>query len=115
MSTKESSKGSQKDEANNTKFCGFMRCRRREFSAVMFLKHLGRKVAKGLHLMSMRIRASSHPKVAASSFSSSSRRSKPFVTPVDSHRSAAIEDCIQFINSSAASLPRSNSVSATSR
>ncbi|MBA0825188.1 hypothetical protein Goarm_021792 [Gossypium armourianum] len=123
MSTKESSKGSQKDKANgsamdkynHTKFCGFMRCGRPEFTAVRFLKHLGRKVAKGLHLMSMRIRASSHPKVAASSSTSSSRRSKPFVTPVDSHRSAAIEDCIQFINSSAASLPRSNSVSATSR
>ena len=89
-----------------TRSCGFMRCKRSEFSLVRFLKHLGGKVAKGLHVLSMRIRPS--PKV-----SSSSGRPKPFVTPVDSHRNAAIEDCIEFINSSA-SLPRSNSVSANS-
>ncbi|XP_017982419.1 PREDICTED: josephin-like protein [Theobroma cacao] len=89
-----------------TRSCGFMLCKRSKFSPVRFLKHLGGKVAKGLHVVSMRIRPS--PKV-----SSSSGRSKPFVTPVDSHRSAAIEDCIEFINSSA-SLPRSNSVSANS-
>ncbi|XP_021278642.1 josephin-like protein [Herrania umbratica] len=89
-----------------TRSCGFMLCKRSKFSPVRFLKHIGGKVAKGLHVVSMRIRPS--PKV-----SSSSGRSKPFVTPVDSHRSAAIEDCIEFINSSA-SLPRSNSVSANS-
>ncbi|XVF19909.1 hypothetical protein REPUB_Repub11eG0152000 [Reevesia pubescens] len=89
-----------------TRGCGFIRCKKSEFSPVRFLKHLGGKVAKGLHVVSMRIRPS--PKV-----SSSSGRSKPFVTPVDSHRNAAIEDCIEFINSSA-SLPRSNSVSANS-
>ena len=89
-----------------TRSCGFLRCKRSEFSPVRFLKHLGGKVAKGLHVVSMRIRPS--PKV-----SSSSGRSKPFATPVDSHRNAAIEDCIEFINSSA-SLPRSNSVSANS-
>ncbi|XVF05367.1 hypothetical protein REPUB_Repub05bG0166000 [Reevesia pubescens] len=123
MSTKESNKVNQKKGSNKengsvikkpntrdagkggvTRSCGFMRCKRSEFSPVRFLKHLGGKVAKGLHVVSMRIRPS--PKV-----SSSSGRSKPFVTPVDSHRSAAIEDCIEFINSSA-SLPRSNSVSA---
>ncbi|XWS28718.1 hypothetical protein CRYUN_Cryun25bG0095300 [Craigia yunnanensis] len=89
-----------------TRSCGFMRWKRSKFSPVRFLKHLGGKVAKGLHELSMRIRPS--PKV-----SSSSGRSKPFATPVDSHRNAAIEDCIAFINSSA-SLPRSNSVSANS-
>ncbi|XWS71594.1 hypothetical protein CRYUN_Cryun03dG0151500 [Craigia yunnanensis] len=89
-----------------TRSCGFLRCKRSEFSPVRFLKHLGGKVAKVLHVVYMRIRPS--PKV-----SSSSGRSKPFVTPVDSHRNAAIEDCIEFINSSA-SLPRSNYVSANS-
>ena len=125
MSTKASNKVSQKKGNNKengsviqkaitraagnrgvTRSCGFMRCTRFEFSPVRFLKHLGGKVAKGLHVLSMRIRPS--PKV-----SSSSGRSKPFATPVDSHRNAAIEDCIEFINSSA-SLPRSNSVSANS-
>ncbi|XWS53028.1 hypothetical protein CRYUN_Cryun11dG0122800 [Craigia yunnanensis] len=98
MSTKGSNKVSQKkgnNKANGsviqksntraagnrgvTRSCGFMRCKRSEFSPV----------------------------------SSSSGRSKPLVTPADSHRNAAIEDCIEFINSSA-SLPRSNSVSANS-
>ncbi|MBA0821590.1 hypothetical protein Goarm_018436 [Gossypium armourianum] len=83
---------------------GFMRCKTSKFSPVRFLKHLGGKLARGLHVVSMKIRQS--PKV-----SSSSGRSKPFVTPIDSHRIAAVEDCIEFINSSA-SLPRSNSVSA---
>ncbi|KAE8666724.1 hypothetical protein F3Y22_tig00112491pilonHSYRG00138 [Hibiscus syriacus] len=78
-----------------------------ELFPVRFLKHLGGKAAKGLHVLSMRIRPS--PKVSSSS--SSLGRSKPIVTPSDSHRNAAIEDCIDFINSSA-SLPRSNSVSA---
>ncbi|XVE79447.1 hypothetical protein DITRI_Ditri14bG0059600 [Diplodiscus trichospermus] len=93
-----------------TRSCGFVRCKRSDFFPVRFFKHLGGKVAKGLHVVSMRIRPS--PKVSSSS-SSSSGRSNPFVTPVDSHRNAAIEDCIEFINSSA-SLPRSKSVSANS-
>ncbi|KAE8729446.1 hypothetical protein F3Y22_tig00003715pilonHSYRG00180 [Hibiscus syriacus] len=87
--------------------CGYMRCRTSEFFPVRFLKNLGGKAAKGLHVVSMRIR----PSRKVSSTSSSLGRSKPIVTPADSHRNAAIEDCIKFINSSA-SLPRSNSVSA---
>ncbi|KAL4336336.1 hypothetical protein GQ457_07G035130 [Hibiscus cannabinus] len=87
--------------------CGYMRCRTSEFFPVRFLKNLCGKAAKGLHVVSMRIRPS--PKVSSSS--SSLGRSKPIVTPADSHRNAAIEDCIEFINSSA-SFPRSNSVSA---
>ncbi|KAK8596245.1 hypothetical protein V6N13_000893 [Hibiscus sabdariffa] len=112
MLTKESNKACQKKGSNKameraiSRNCGFLRCTTCEFSPVRFLKHFGRKVAKGL----MRILRPSPPKVT----SSSSRKSKPLVAPVvDSHRNAAIEDCIQFINSSA-SLPRSNSVSATS-
>ncbi|KAE8688698.1 hypothetical protein F3Y22_tig00110956pilonHSYRG00036 [Hibiscus syriacus] len=91
-----------------TRSCGgYMRFRTSEFLPVRFLKHLGGKAAKGLHVLSMRIRPS--PKISSSY--SSRGRSKPTVTPADSHRNAAIEDCIDFINSSA-SLHRSNSVSA---
>ncbi|KAE8691789.1 hypothetical protein F3Y22_tig00110879pilonHSYRG00057 [Hibiscus syriacus] len=71
------------------------------------IRHFGRKVAKGL----IRIFRPPPPKVTSSS---SSTRPKPFEAPVvDCHRTAAIEDCIQFINSSA-SLTGSISVSATS-
>ncbi|KAE8711482.1 hypothetical protein F3Y22_tig00110290pilonHSYRG00003 [Hibiscus syriacus] len=87
--------------------CGFMLRKRLKFSPVRFLRHLGGKVSKVLHEVSMKIRPSHK-------VSSSSGRSKPFVTTVDAHRTAAIEDCIEFINSSA-SLPRSNSVSADLR
>ncbi|GMI97166.1 hypothetical protein HRI_003385900 [Hibiscus trionum] len=114
MVTKDSNKACQKKGNNKavekakSRSCGFLRCTTSEFSPVRFLKHFGRKVAKGL----IRIFRPSPPKVTSSS---SSRKSKPLVAPVvDSHRNAAIEDCIQFINSSA-SLPRSNSVSATPR
>lgn len=40
----------------------------------------------------------------------SSERVKTCVAPLDSHRAEAIDDCIEFINSSS-SLPRSNSTS----
>uniref|UniRef100_A0A5B7BS39 Putative josephin-like protein n=1 Tax=Davidia involucrata TaxID=16924 RepID=A0A5B7BS39_DAVIN len=79
--------------------------RRSELSPVRFLKRLGHKVVVALHLVSKRRRSSSSPKV------SSSGKSKPFVAPIDSHRAEAIDDCIEFINSSS-SLQRSNSVSA---
>ncbi|XP_039012796.1 josephin-like protein [Hibiscus syriacus] len=94
-----SSQNSSGPKQLNTRFL------RREFSPVRFLKNFGRKVAKGL----MTFFRPSPPKLTSSS--SSSRGSKPFVTHVvDSHRNAAVEDCIRFINSSA-SLPTSNSVS----
>ncbi|KAJ6895610.1 hypothetical protein NC651_021960 [Populus alba x Populus x berolinensis] len=79
--------------------CGFRLLKRSIVSPVKFLKHFGRKVAKALCLGRR-----SSPGV------SSSGRSKPSVAPSDTHIAEAIEDCIDFINSS--SLPRSNSVSA---
>ncbi|GLU18796.1 hypothetical protein SLE2022_350780 [Rubroshorea leprosula] len=123
MSTRDGNKPSQSKGINNSngsvtrnhhnmagrsrgvvRSCGFMVCRRSDFFPVRILKHLGGKVAEGVRLVSLKIRPS--PKD-----SSTSGRSKPFVTPVDTHRTEAIEDCIEFINSSS-SLPRSNSRSA---
>ncbi|GLT27247.1 hypothetical protein SLA2020_022610 [Shorea laevis] len=122
MSTRVGNKSSQREGINDlngsvtrnhnnraarsrvTRSCSFMVCRRSDFSLVRFLKHLGGIAAGGVRLVSLKIRPS--PKV-----SSSSRTSKPFVTPGDTYRTEAIEDCIEFINSSS-SLPRSNSLSA---
>lgn len=83
--------------------CGFRLLKRSELSSpVRFLKRLGGKVATALRL----------GKRPSPRGSSSSGRSRPFVAPIDTHRTEAIEDCIEFINSSSSSLPRSNSVSA---
>lgn len=87
--------------------CGIRLPKRSEVSPVRFFKHLSRRMARGLCFPYFKKRHSA----TVSATVSSSGRSKPSVIPVDSHRSEAIEDCIEFINSSA-SLPRSNSVSA---
>ncbi|KAG7949523.1 hypothetical protein I3843_13G067100 [Carya illinoinensis] len=68
-----------------------------------FLKQLAAQVVRTLHSASIRRRHSPND--------SSLGRSKPFVAPVDSQRTEAIEDCIEFINSSS-SFSRSNSVTA---
>ena len=74
---------------------------------IRYLKNLADKVARALQSVTTRKRQS--PKD-----SSSLGRSNPaFVAPVDSHRTEAIEDCIEFINSSS-SFSRSNSVTANS-
>lgn len=77
------------------------------FSPVRFLKKLGAKVARVLRC------ASSKRKSSRKVSSSSLARSRSYVDPMDSHRAEAIEDCIEFLNSSC-SLPRSNSVSSNS-
>ncbi|KAM3689742.1 hypothetical protein ACB098_09G071800 [Castanea mollissima] len=77
-----------------------------EFSPVKFLERLQAKVVGTIRLMSLR--RSSSRKV-----SSSLARSRSVSDPIDSHRAEAIEDCIEFLNSSS-SLPRSNSVSSRS-
>ncbi|KAK7855012.1 hypothetical protein CFP56_030173 [Quercus suber] len=77
-----------------------------EFSPVKFLERLQAKVVGTIRLMSLR--RSSSRKV-----SSSLVRSRSVSDPIDSHRAEAIEDCIEFLNSSS-SLPRSNSVSSRS-
>ncbi|XP_071916771.1 josephin-like protein [Coffea arabica] len=82
-----------------TRSCKFRLPRKKELSPLKYLKHIGGKMFAVLQMMSPR-RCS--PKVT------SSERAKPSVAPVDSHRAEAIDDCIEFINSSS-SLPRSNS------
>ncbi|MCL7037022.1 hypothetical protein MKW94_006350 [Papaver nudicaule] len=93
------------------------------FSPMNFLRRLSNKVVRALRMVSLRRRRTC-PKVS-SSYSSTSgsgsnsshynnlARSRSYVNHhrVDSHQSEAIEDCIQFINSSS-SFQRSNSVSA---
>ncbi|PON44557.1 hypothetical protein TorRG33x02_330510 [Trema orientale] len=74
-------------------------------SPIRLLKHFAGEVARVLCMVSAGTRTR---RSSASGKKSSSARSKPFVAPLDSHRMEAIEDCIQFINSSC-TLSRSNS------
>ncbi|KAJ9146776.1 hypothetical protein P3X46_029003 [Hevea brasiliensis] len=71
--------------------CGFRLPKRSEISPLNFLKRLESKVAKALQWK--------RP--------SSAGRPRPLVAPIDTHRTEAITECIEFINSS--SFPRSNS------
>lgn len=91
-----------------TTSCGLRLPRKTEATAARMIKHLGCKFAKGLRLVVMRKKRKSQPSKVSSS--SSSGRSQPSIMPIsnDSHRSEAIEDCIEFINSSS-SFTRSNS------
>ncbi|KAK9289872.1 hypothetical protein L1049_008033 [Liquidambar formosana] len=87
------------------RICSFRIPKGSEFSPARFLWRLGAKVARALRFVSMRRRSSR--KVCSSSLA----RSRSYADPIDSHRAEAIEDCIEFLNSSS-SLPRSNSVPA---
>nr|KYP60144.1 hypothetical protein KK1_015592 [Cajanus cajan] len=73
-----------------------------ELSPIEFLKDVADKVTKAIRFRS--VRKSSHRG------SSSVGRSKPIGVSVDYYRTAAVEDCIEFIHSS---FSRSNSVTAT--
>ncbi|XP_062085143.1 josephin-like protein [Humulus lupulus] len=77
-------------------------------SPIRLLKHFAGEFARVLCMVSGTRRKSSSSSSSTSRKNSSSARSKPFVAPLDSHRMEAIEDCIQFINSSC-TLSRSNS------
>ncbi|KAI4305219.1 hypothetical protein L6164_028600 [Bauhinia variegata] len=68
-----------------------------EFSTIELLKQVADRVTKALHLVSVR---------RSPLDSSSSGKSRPVGISVDSHRTAAVEDCIEFIHSS---FSRSNS------
>ncbi|OAY57756.1 josephin-like protein [Manihot esculenta] len=75
--------------------CGFRLLKKSEFSPLYFLKRLESKVAKALHWR--------RP--------SSVGRPRPFVAPIDTHRTEAISECIEFINSSSSSsFQMSNSI-----
>ena len=84
--------------------CKFRVPKRLELSPVRFLKHVSDKVVSALNFLSRRRRSS--PSVP------SSGRSNPSIAPIDSHRAEAINDCIEFINSS--SLQRTNYTPASS-
>ncbi|KAI5663589.1 hypothetical protein M9H77_22912 [Catharanthus roseus] len=94
---------------NNTKvILGFRISKISGFSSRMnFLERIGEKVAKALKLMSSRKKSSR--KVSSSA---SLAKSRSYAETLDSHRAEAIEDCIEFLNSSS-SLQRSNSISSS--
>lgn len=75
-----------------------------------FVKKIGTKVAIALNFLSNSNRKRSSCKV-----SSSLIRSRSYAETLidDSQRAQAIEDCIEFLNSSSSSLHRSSSVSST--
>ncbi|KAK8649504.1 hypothetical protein V6N13_130233 [Hibiscus sabdariffa] len=77
------------------------------FSPARLLRRLGTKVSRALRFVSVR-RKSSH-----TVSSSNLPRSRSLAESIDSHHAEAIEDCIEFLNSSS-SLSRSNSVSTCS-
>ncbi|OMO97508.1 hypothetical protein COLO4_14571 [Corchorus olitorius] len=92
-------------------FFTFRVVRTSRISPVRLLRRLGAKVARALRLVSMRRshHSNSHNKVSSSNLT----RSRSLAESIDSHRAEAIEDCIEFLNSSS-SLSRSNSVSTCS-
>lgn len=72
-----------------------------ELSPKQYIKHLGDKIASVIRFLCIRNSPTN---------GSSSGRAKPLVAPADSHRAEAIDECIDFINSSS-SLQRSTSCS----
>ncbi|XP_019186485.1 PREDICTED: josephin-like protein [Ipomoea nil] len=79
------------------------------FMAARFVKNLGAKMSKAVRLMSSSNRKRASCKVSSASLV----RTRSYAeTLVDSQRAEAIEDCIEFLNSSS-SLPRSSSVSSS--
>ncbi|KAK4359319.1 hypothetical protein RND71_021548 [Anisodus tanguticus] len=82
-----------------------------EFSVASFLKNIGSKVASALNFLSNSNRKRSSRKISSSA---SLARSRSYAETLihDSQRAEAIEDCIEFLNSSS-SLHRSSSVSST--
>lgn len=81
-------------------------------SPIRFLKHIAGEIARALCMVSAKRKPSRRGNSNNSNKSYLSARSKPFVAPLDSHREEAIEDCIQFINSSS-TFSRSNSTTNT--
>ncbi|XP_021888627.1 josephin-like protein [Carica papaya] len=77
------------------------------FSPQTLLRRLGAKMVRALRFVSIN---RSSRKVSSSNLA----RSRSLAESIDSHRAEAIEDCIEFLNSSSSSLSRSNSVSTCS-
>lgn len=72
------------------------------FPPSRFLRYIKAKVVKAQHFASCRTRCSR--KVSSSCLT----RLRSYVEPVDLHRAEAVEDCIEFMNSSCTSLKRWN-------
>lgn len=82
-----------------------------------FVKNIGIKVASALNFLSNsnRKKRSSRKVSSSSTTTTSLTRSSSYAQTLiyDSQRAQAIEDCIEFLNSSSSSLHRSSSVSST--
>ncbi|KAH0849335.1 hypothetical protein HID58_090350 [Brassica napus] len=104
-----SAKGPYYKSPGRTTSCGLRLPRKTEVTAARLIKHLSCKFVKGLRLVVMR---KNKKKRSPPLKASSTGRSQPSVISVanDTCRSEAIEDCIQFINSST-SFTRSSSAS----
>ncbi|XP_033148473.1 josephin-like protein [Brassica rapa] len=104
-----SAKGPYYKNPGRTTSCGLRLPRKTEVTAAKLIKHLSCKFVKGVRLVVMR---KNKKKRSPPLKASSTGRSQPSVISVanDTCRSEAIEDCIQFINSST-SFTRSSSAS----
>ncbi|KAI3760424.1 hypothetical protein L1987_50819 [Smallanthus sonchifolius] len=91
-------------DCNGTKLAGTCRFlpQRSVLSPIRYIKHMGDKMIIVFRFISGRKRASTK-------VTSSGTPKQHVVTPIDCRRAEAIDDCIEFINSSS-SLRRSNSV-----
>ncbi|KAK4351588.1 hypothetical protein RND71_030901 [Anisodus tanguticus] len=97
------------NDARCTTSCSFKMPNRSQLSPIKLFKHLGGKMVAVMKRMSSSSRRSCR-KVTNSSERAAISANSTTIPNIDSHRAEAIDDCIQFINSSS-SLPRSNSVS----
>ncbi|KAM7526436.1 hypothetical protein LguiA_016338 [Lonicera macranthoides] len=107
MITTTTTNGGTRAGGSKKKVVGIWSLRLQRNSAVRFLNCIGSKVARALRFVSA---TRSSRKVSSSS---TLARSRSYAEPLDSHRAEALEDCIEFLNSSS-SLQRSNSVSTNS-
>ncbi|PIM98681.1 hypothetical protein CDL12_28837 [Handroanthus impetiginosus] len=78
------------------------------FSPASFFRQVGAKVVRALPLVAAPGRRRCSRKVSSASLA----RSRSYAETLDSQRAEAIEDCIEFLNSSS-SLQRSNSVNSS--
>ncbi|CAN8306006.1 unnamed protein product [Cochlearia groenlandica] len=93
-----------------TTSCGLRLPRKTEVTAAKLIKQVGCKFAKGLRLVVRKKKKKRSPPSKVSFSSSYSERCQQSMKPMinENHRSEAIEECIEFINSSS-SFIRSNS------
>lgn len=101
-----SAKGPYYKNPGRTTSCGLRLPRKTEVTAARLIKHLSCKLVKGLRLVVMR----KNKKKRSPPLKASSTGTSVISVANDTCRSEAIEDCIQFINSST-SFTRSSSAS----